>query len=75
MTDPHPVRRPRLELIALDTDRDRQQRHLAIFFSALPVDPTIQRLADYRHAVVMEDHQTARQIIDELIDQDQEARR
>lgn len=74
MTEPHPLRRPRLELIARDTDRDRQERHLGIFFPRLRADQTISQLAEYRHHLVMEDVQTANQIIDQLLDQDQEAR-
>ena len=74
MTEPHPLRRRHLELIAIDTDRDRQTRHLAIFFPDLDPDNVLPKLADYRHHMVMEDHDAAHETINDLLDQDQEAR-
>lgn len=74
MSDPRPLRRHILELIALTSDTDRQKAKLAIFFPTLDPDATLGHLAEYRHRIVMEDGAGAQQIIDGIIQQDTEGK-
>lgn len=74
MTDPKPLRRHILELIALTSDTDRQKAKLVIFFPTLDPDTTLAHLAEYRHRIVMEDTAAAQQIIDGIIQQDTEGK-